>query len=226
MQGRLSSRDVYGGYYLKNTACALSMKVVKVYGELRKLLGQCRFELDVVTPAQAIKALCANFPQLERWLIDSEKDGVAYRVTVGKQKATEEDISPLVLPFGEREVFSITPVIAGAGRGFGQILVGIALIAVAIAVPAVAFSGAGFSAAGAGGFAAATFGTKLAIIGGNLGIALVLGGVAQMLSPTPQPKKFEEAQQLESFSFSGIVNTGRQGVPVPIVLGRAYVAVW
>ena len=197
------------------------MKVVKVYGELRKLLGQCRFELDVVTPAQAIKALCANFPQLERWLIDSEKDGVAYRVTVGKQKATEEDVSPLLLPFGEREVFSITPVIAGAGRGVGQILLGVALIAVAIAVPAVAFSAGGFGAA-SGTFAAATFGTKLAIIGGNLGIALVLGGIAQMLSPTPQPRKFEEAQQLESFSFSGIVNTARQGVPVPIVLGRAY----
>lgn len=197
------------------------MKVVKVYGELRKLLGQCRFELDVVTPAQAIKALCANFPQLERWLIDSEKDGVAYRVTLGKQKATEEDVSPLLLPFGEREVFSITPVIAGAGRGVGQVLLGVALIAVAIAVPAVAFSGGSFGVA-SGTFAAATFGTKLAIIGGNLGIALVLGGIAQMLSPTPQPRKFEEAQQLESFSFSGIVNTARQGVPVPIVLGRAY----
>ena len=201
------------------------MKVVKVYGALRELLGQCRFELDVVTPAQAVKALCANFPQLERWLLDSEKDGVAYRVAVGTQKATEEDVSPLLLPFGEREVFSITPVIAGAGRGVGQILLGAALIAVAIAVPAVAFSGAGFGVAGASTgatFAAATFGTKLAIIGGNLGIALVLGGIAQMLSPTPKPTSFEEAQQLESFSFSGIVNTARQGVPVPIVLGRAY----
>ena len=65
------------------------MKVVKVYGALRELLGQCRFELDVATPAQAVKALCVNFPLLERWLINSEKDGVAYRVMVGKQKATE-----------------------------------------------------------------------------------------------------------------------------------------
>ena len=51
---------------------------------------------------------------------------------------------------------------------------------------------------------------------------LVLLGVAQMLSPTPSAPKFEEAQQLESFTFSGIVNTARQGGPVPIVLGRAY----
>tara|TARA_Y100000004_G_scaffold116544_1_gene131010 strand:- start:3677 stop:4327 length:651 start_codon:yes stop_codon:yes gene_type:complete len=201
------------------------MKVVKVYGALRKLLGQCRFELDVATPAQAIKALCVNFPSLERWLTESEQKGVRYRVTVGKQKATEEDVSPLLLPFSAQEVFSITPVITGAGSPTGRIIAGIALIAVAIAVPAVAFSGAGFGVAGASTgatFATATFGTKLAIIGGNIGIGLVLSGVAQMLSPTPQPQSYEEAKQLESFSFSGIVNTSRQGVPVPIVLGRAY----
>ena len=193
------------------------MKVVKVYGALRELLGQCRFELDVVTPGQAIKALCANFPQLERWLLDSEKDGVAYRVTVGKQKATEEDVSPLLLPFGEREVFSITPVIAGAGRGVGQVLIGAALIATAIVFAPAA--GGFLGVAGAGGLSA---GVSVAV--GSVGLSLVLGGVAQMLSPTQsfEQRKFEEAQQLDSFSFSGIVNTARQGVPVPIVLGRAY----
>ena len=187
------------------------MKVVKVYGALRELLGQCRFELDVVTPGQAIKALCVNFPQLERWLLDSEKDGVAYRVMVGKQKATEEDISPLLLPFSERETFSITPVIAGSGSGggIGSIILGVALVAASIFVP--------------GG--AVVLGTtigKISLAVGLAGGALILGGVAQLLAPTPQAPKFEEAQQLESFTFSGIVNTARQGVPVPIVLGRAY----
>ena len=198
------------------------MKVVKVYGALRELLGQCRFELDVVTPGQAIKALCVNFPQLERWLLDSEKEGVAYRVMVGKQKATEKDVSPLLLPFGEREVFSITPVIAGAGRGIGQVLIGAALIATAIVF---APAGAGFLSAGMGATAGTfTLGAAASSIMGSVGLSLVLGGVAQMLSPTQsfEQRKFEEAQQLDSFSFSGIVNTARQGVPVPIVLGRAY----
>ena len=207
------------------------MKVVKVYGALRELLGQCRFELDVVTPGQAIKALCANFPKLEQWLLDSEKDGVAYRVMVGKQKATEEDVSSLLLPFGSREVFSITPVITGAGRGLGTVLLGAALIGVAIFSAGAGFSLAsgGFTTTGvaasgavgviAPGFAAAS---GLAAIAGNIGIGLVLLGVAQMLSPTPSAPTFQDAQTLESFSFSGIVNTARQGGPVPIVLGRAY----
>lgn len=199
------------------------MKVVKVYGALRKLLGQCRFELDVATPAQAIKALCVNFPELERWLIESEQKGVGYRVTVGKQKATEEDVSPLLLPFGEREVFSITPVIAGAGRGTGQVLFGIALIATAIVFAPAAGGFLGIGGSGAiTGATGITLGAAASSAIGTVGLSLVLGGVAQMLSPTPQPQSYEEAKQLESFSFSGIVNTSRQGVPVPIVLGRAY----
>ena len=198
------------------------MKVVKVYGELRKLLGQCRFELDVVTPGQAIRALCVNFPGLDKWLIDSEKDGVGYRVAVGKQKATEEDVSPLLLPFGEREVFSITPVVTGAGRGTGAILFGVALIGASFLFP-----GAGLFGSGMGVFGPLNPATiqTLTTIGNALsavGAGLVLSGVAQVISPTPGVQSFEEAQKLESFSFSGIVNTAKQGVPVPIVLGRAY----
>ena len=205
------------------------MKVVKVYGALRKRLGQCRFEFDVTTPAQAIKALCVNFPGLEKWLIDSEKDGVGYRVAVSKEKVTEENVAPLLLPFSDREVFSITPVVAGAGRGTGAILLGAALITVAILAPGAGFalSAGGFTTTGAAatlvaspGFALAS---SLAVAAGNIGIGLVLFGVAQVLSPQPEPTSIEESAQLESFSFSNVVNTSRQGLPVPIAYGRVVV---
>ena len=206
------------------------MKVVKVYGALRKRLGQCRFEFDVATPAQAIKALCVNFPGLEKWLIDSEKDGVGYRVAVSKEKITEQDLTPLLMPFSDKEVFSITPVIAGAGRGTGAILAGVGLIALAIVTQggSLAFTAGGFSAVGAGGtavgFGAAAFGTKLAIVAGNLGVALVLGGIAQSLSPQPELNStLDESAQLESFTFSNVVNTSRQGMPCPIAYGRLFV---
>ena len=64
---------------------SLNMKVVKVYGELKKRLGQGRFELDVATPAEAVRALCANFPGLQKWIVDSEQDGVGFKVKVGKE---------------------------------------------------------------------------------------------------------------------------------------------
>ena len=192
------------------------MKVVKVYGALRKYLGQCRFQFEADTPAQAIKALCVNFPGLDKWLLDSEQDGVAYRVTIGKEKIGEDDLSPLVMPWSEREVFSITPVIAGAG-GVGKILAGIGLIALAILVPGIG-----------GGVAATVFGTAFSSVSlaiGSVGFSLVLGGVAQLISPQQtysSTERGKEAARFESFTFSGITNTAQQGLPVPIVYGRAF----
>jgi len=198
------------------------MKVVKVYGALRKRLGQCRFEFDVATPAQAIKALCVNFSGLEKWLIDSEKDGVGYRVTIGKERITD-DLSPLVMPWSEKEVFSITPVVAGAGRGAGSILAGIGFVALAIVTQGASMTfGLGFTAkVGAAGTAA--FGATAAAAVGNLGIALILGGIAQSISPQPQPSSLDESVQLESFTFSNVVNTSRQGMALPIAYGRLFV---
>ena len=215
------------------------MKVVKVYGALRKRLGQCRFEFDVTTPAQAIKALCVNFPGLEKWLIDSEKDGVGYRVAISKEKVTEENVDPLFMPFSDREVFSITPVVAGAGRGTGQILAGVGLIALAIVAAPL---GAGFLGMGAGAFtsttgtalvtgAATSFGVTAAlgaasVAVGSIGLSLVLNGIATAISPQPKLSEIEdgkEAARLESFTFSNVVNTSRQGLPVPIAYGRVFV---
>ena len=198
------------------------MKVVKVYGALRKRLGQCRFEFDVATPAQAIKALCVNFPGLDKWLIDSEQDGVGYRVAVSKEKVTEENIVPLLMPFSDKEVFSITPVVAGAGRGTGQILAGLALITVGIVSGGAGFAfnatqGVGFVATGAApsAFAAAV---------GNLGVFLTLSGIATAISPQPSLNStLDESVQLESFTFSNVVNTSRQGMPCPIAYGRLFV---
>ena len=200
------------------------MKVVKVYGALRERLGQCRFELNVATPAQAIKALCVNFPGLDKWLIDSEQDGVAYRVRVGKEEATPDDISVLGLPWSEREVFSITPVVAGAG-GFTRAVFGGLLIGASFLFPGAGLFGA--SAFGAfGPLAAGTVGT-LTTVGTALsavGAGLVLTGVSQIISPTPPSGlELKEANRIQNFSFSGITNTSQQGLAVPVAYGRLFV---
>ena len=184
------------------------MKVVKVYGALRELLGKTRFEFVADTPAQAMRALLVNFPELQQWLIDSEKNGVAYRVTVGKQKIHNDDVSGLLSPWSEREVFSIAPVLIGAGGSTTQILLGVGLVAASIFIP------------GATPIFQTTFG-KISLSVGLFGGSLILGGVAQLLSPVPKPPK--EATRLESNSFSAIQQTVRQGVPVPIAYGRVFV---
>ena len=201
------------------------MKVVKVYGALRKRLGQCRFEFDVTTPAQAVKALCVNFPGLEKWLIDSEKDGVGYRVAVSKEKVTEQDFAPLLMPFSDREVFSITPVVAGAGRGTGQILLGAALITAAVFTAGAAATGTGFLGLGSAGATGSAFAATASSALGTFGVSLTLSGIATAISPQPDMdlERGREAAKLESFVFNNVVNTSTQGLPVPIAYGRVFV---
>lgn len=205
------------------------MKVVKVYGALRKKLGQCRFEFDAETPAQALKALCVNFPGLEKWLIDSEKEGVSYRIAIGKEKITADNAQLIVCPWSEREVFSITPVLSGAGGMGAQIGIGVGLIALSFLLPGAGLFGA-TSIFGATAAATGTAGalTTLGVALSGLGASLVLGGIAQAISPAPvaSTNTFErgrEAAKMESFTFSGIVNTAKQGLPVPICYGRCFI---
>lgn len=71
------------------------------------------------------------------------------------------------------------------------------------------------------------YGTAVGIINAGIGIgaSLVLGGVAQLLTPVPKipTGKNSDKDPRKSYSFSGVQNTSRQGVPVPIVYGETLV---
>jgi len=215
------------------------MKVVKVYGALREKLGQCRFQFEADTPAQAFKALCVNFPWLQKWLLDSAREGVSYRVMIGKEKINEDNYALVAAPWSEREVLSITPVITGAGGNFsaGAVGLGIGLIAISFLLPGAGLFGAtGLFGAGQAGvvgvsslgvLSATAWGTALS----GLGAALVVGGIAMAISASPVQsdpavntfERGRDAAKFESFTFSGIVNTAKQGLPVPIAYGRVFV---
>jgi len=97
----------------------------------------------------------------------------------------------------------ITPVISGSGGGdgIGKILVGVGLVAASFLLPGAGLFGAtsifGASAATAGfaGFATAV-GTALSAVGASL----VLGGVADMISPQPQLPSFDGFDGAQRFS--------------------------
>jgi predicted phage tail protein len=57
---------------------------------------------------------------------------------------------------------------------------------------------------------------------GNVGFALALGGVAQMLAPQPKMDAGAGSQEANSpsYTFNGAVNTTAQGHPVPVGYGR------
>ena len=181
------------------------LRKVKLYGELAKFVGHKEFEVKAETVGKAVSFLIHNFPGIESFMSPKY-----YQVKVGDYDVSEEEIHH---PVGKQDIHFI-PVISGAGRGFGKVLLGTVLIGIAIASGGTGLS---LGAKGIFGFT----GGGLAAIGGNIGLALVLSGVSDMLFPIPEPQKFtsEEDPQL-SFNFSGVQNTSRAGTPVPIVYGE------
>ena len=200
------------------------MKVVKVYGALKKQLGgQGTFELDVNTPAEAIKALTANFKGLAKWMVESEQHGVAYKVRLGKEVVGEEQIDTLLYPWSERDVFSITPVVTGSGRGFGMVLLGAALIGLSFVTFGTSAAFAGGSLSGLGttaGIYGTAWGSKVL---GAIGLSMMIGGISQMLSPPPPDLDIKQANKLQNYSFSGVTNTAQVGTAIPIAYGRLFV---
>lgn len=195
------------------------MRVIRLNGELGKRFGRVH-KLDVRTPAEAIRALCANLDGFDKFIASSHERNVAYRCIVDRDPVDEDRLAQ---PMSRS--FSITPVVHGGGKVLGIIL-GVALLAVAV----VATGGAaGIGLSGFGGVAggAATFGTGIGFLGLTfanvawLGAALVLGGVAQLLAPTPTARQAGKTE--ENPYFNGPINTTVQGGVVPVGYGRAIV---
>ena len=196
------------------------LKTIKVYGSLAKFLGQRVFRAAVDTPIEAVSFLRANFEGLAAHMADYD-----YKVLVGTlELQAGSNPEQLSYPAGQDEAISIVPVLGGAGGGGGgSILAGIALIGLSLAFPGgglfggTVFGFLGGPAASAG--ILTTVGTAISAVGAGL----VLGGVAQMLTPVPETPSFESDPQSDPASFSGIQNVGRQGVPVPVVYGETLV---
>ena len=181
---------------------------IKLYGKLAEFVGFKEFDVEIKSVAQAVSFLINNFPQIECHMSPNY-----YQVKVGDYDISEDQIH---YPTG-REDIHFVPVISGAGRGFGKILLGAALIGLAFIVP----NGLVLSKAAGGGLAKGFGIAKAGILAkGMVGIGafLVLGGVTEMLFPMPEDD-FSEDPRL-SFNFSGLQNTSRAGTSVPIVYGE------
>ena len=183
------------------------LRKVKLYGKLAEFVGHKEFEVEANTVGKAVSFLIHNFPELESYMSPNY-----YQVKVGDNDIGKEEIH---YPIGKEDIHFV-PVIQGAG-GSGKFLAGVLLIGLAVLAPGAGLVGLQF--AGTGGALASPFMASI----GNIGIALALTGVSQMLTPTPEPQQFNsEADPQLSFSFSGIQNTSRAGTPIPIVYGEIF----
>ena len=187
------------------------LRKVRLYGQLAKFIGKRVLEADISSAAESVKFLIANFPGAEQHIAQNH-----YRVQVAGTDLALEEVG---LPIGSDDV-KIIPVIGGAGgKGSWKIIAGVALIGIAILAPGAGMVGMSFTQTGAAAAAGGTFWAGAAAFAGNIGIALVLSGVADMLTPTPKTPEFED-DPINSFSFSGVQQTGRAGTVVPVCYGE------
>ena len=219
------------------------MKRVILRGELGKKFGRFH-SFDLNTPAEAIRALSANFEGFQRELAEAGERGIGYMVQIGKDAM--ESLDEIGNPTGQAEAISITPVLQGAGGGgAGKIFAGIALVAAAIVLGPLGAGflglGAGVGGAGAVGVGFLTAGVSSAI--GFVGASLILSGTSQLLSPqitadgggagsfgstaTRQrargsfaSENNEIADNRASYIFNGAVNLTAQGACVPVCYGK------
>jgi predicted phage tail protein len=180
------------------------LRKIKLYGKLAKFIGHRVLEADVATAAEAVRFLVTNWPELEKHMADQY-----YRVSIGKYDLLAEELHD---PAGQQDI-KIVPVMAGAGA-VGRIILGAALV-----IGAFFTGGATIGLLGL----AAPIAVKSVLL--FAGASLILGGVAQLLTPTPKVPTGPDTQNdpRKSYSFSGIQNTSRQGTPVPIVYGETIV---
>lgn len=132
---------------------------VRLLGKLAKKFGS-QFVLDIDTAREAIFGINANSPGFAQYLLDTEQQGIGYRIYTGSADLREEQLELCV---SDGTLWIIPAVLGGGGRlgGLFQVLAGGALLGIGLAFP---------------GF------TPVAL----LGASLILQGVAGLLTPTPE----------------------------------------
>ncbi|WP_180644820.1 tail assembly protein [Acinetobacter bereziniae] len=173
------------------------LKTIKLYGVLGKKFGK-EFKLAVESTREAVKALSVQVPGFEQFMLNAHEQGLAFAIFQDDENISEDQID---FDTGAK-VIKIVPKVMGAGGNGGvlQLVLGAVLIV------------AGFWTGGA------TSNLGIALIGAGAG--MVVGGIAQMLTPKVDAQDQNQDGNRANKGFGGAVTTIAQGNPVPILYGQ------
>jgi predicted phage tail protein len=173
------------------------LKTIKLYGVLGKKFGK-EFKLAVDSTREAVKALSVQVPGFEQFMLNAHEQGLAFAIFQDDENISEDQID---FDTGAK-VIKIVPKVMGAGGNGGvlQLVLGAVLIV------------AGFWTGGV------TSNLGVALIGAGAG--MVVGGIAQMLTPKADAQDQNQDGNRANKSFGGAVTTIAQGNPVPILYGQ------
>lgn len=180
------------------------MTTIKLSGPMIGLFGREHQRL-VSSTREVFNALSATLSGFQQYMTTSKSRGLTFAIFVDKKNIAEDDLD---FPNGGR-VIRIVPVIIGSKRaGVLQTILGAALVVVGAIGAFTPFG----QAVGGGVWGSATM---------KIGAAMMIGGVAQMLSPQPAGLASKQsADNKASYAFGGVTNTAAQGYPVPLLYGK------
>lgn len=178
------------------------MKIIRLYGALGERFGRV-WRFDVKSPAEAVRALCSQLPGFRQYLHANRASG--YRVLCDTAARDERSLALGT----DANTIRIVPVVQGAGKGLGGIIIGAALI---------------WASNGTYGWGEA-MGATLSSAVSSIGFSMVIGGVSQALTkaPSTSSESVERPENKPSYAFDGAVNTAAQGNPVPVCYGMLIV---
>ena len=190
------------------------MNTIRVYGQLAKCIGQRVFKAAINTPVEAFRFLAANYPQVKQHILNQW-----YAIYIGDYRLTGYE--QLNDPLGAQEL-RIVPVFSGE-------------IVFRTKEEVEGKRSSSSSRLAIGGLVALGGAILGTIIGGDIGRILTIGAVGAGLAyassaltqPAPQvgvaasPLPIAQSKDPRAnFSFNGVQNTARAGVPVPVVYGE------
>lgn len=149
------------------------------------------FRLDCKTPAEVVQALTSQIPKLRQFI----QQGL-FTVRVGREYLDNRYLEQgLNQHLKEDAMVHFTPVLKGSKKaGLFQTIVGAVMVVVGAVFQQYYLVGAG--------------------------VAMVAGGVAQMLTKMPPMSTGKDVERKQSTSFSNLSNMAAQGRPMPLAYGR------
>jgi predicted phage tail protein len=178
------------------------MRDIYLHGALGETYGE-HFRLDVSTAAEAVRALCANFPRFAGDLQIGEWHVVRGADLHSGVSLEPEEVATFRLGRGD---LHIVPALSGAKNGgVLKVIAGIALIGISFG-----FAGALAAPISTTLMGGVTWGNAI----GMLGLSLALSGVSQLLAPE-QPDEGEKSNLM-----SGSAESGREGTGMPLIYGE------
>lgn len=172
---------------------------VQLGGPMARLFGR-HWHLKVRNAKQALDLIDANRPGLHAWMKRNIKKYDSYHIQITNKKGQKwsVDENEYQMMGGSENIakIRITPVPRGSGGSafsWFQTVVGAIIVVVgAIWCPAIV----------------------------PLGLSLMMGGIAQLLSPQATNDSVRQADNSNSFYFDGPQNTTNQGNPVQLIYGE------